>query len=106
MPAKPKMIHNSPHKYERIERKSDHVVYKCMLPGCPHFLPYEELAIGRISLCWGCGAEVELDREMVMHNHRKRPKCQKCIDERKERILALRTIPMEDELEEEESYEE
>ena len=99
-----KPTHLGPHKYERMERKSGHVIYKCMLPGCPHFLPYDELAIGRESLCWGqCGGPVIIDREMVMHNKRRHPRCLGCINERKDRILALRTIPME---EEEESYEE
>lgn len=40
-----------------IERAPGYMVYKCVLPGCAHYVP-RELAEGRKSVCWRCGGEL------------------------------------------------
>lgn len=37
-------------------------VFKCMIPGCPHYLS-RELAVGRDSVCWKCGETLTLNME-------------------------------------------
>lgn len=102
-----KPTHEGLHKYERVEAKtSGAIIYKCQLPGCPHYLPYEELAVNRLSLCWGCGGEVLLTKEIVLWKRNPRPICPKCKEARQEKRELLKLVPtIEDEMEEE-SYEE
>lgn len=57
------------HKYLRViqdKRKdgSTYVVYKCILPGCTHWLR-RELLISRLSICWRCGTEMILNTEAL-----------------------------------------
>lgn len=99
-------IHEGPHKYERMKvGKNDHEIYKCMFPDCPHYLPSLELAIGRLSLCWGidCHNTVEMTRDMVSNRKTVKPMCESCKEERKKRLLALQSVPLISE--EEENYE-
>ncbi len=42
------------HKYMRVLLGDNYIVFKCMLPGCPHYVR-KELFMGRKSLCWRCG---------------------------------------------------
>lgn len=51
------------HKYMRVViGKNGFVVMKCMIPGCRHFIS-RELAVGRESICWKCGAALVLTME-------------------------------------------
>lgn len=53
------------HKYRRINLgKKGYVVYKCMLPNCPHFIR-AELCIGRMSICWRCGKEFVMNEKTL-----------------------------------------
>lgn len=80
------------HLYERRTiGKNDHVIYKCMIPSCTHFLPQRELAEGRASLCWGCKTEITITKEIVSENI-VRPMCEDCREERKRRNEALAQI--------------
>lgn len=81
------------HKYERQEiGKKGWVIYRCMLPDCSHFLPSEIMILGRLSLCWGsCGEAVVYDQYMLSKEI-KHPKCDKCIEEKKERLEVLSRI--------------
>lgn len=45
-----------------LEKKPGYPVFKCALPGCPHFIA-RELAIGRKSVCWKCNGEMVLNME-------------------------------------------
>jgi len=48
------------HKYMRVNLgKNGYVVFKCMIPGCPHYIR-RELAVGRQSICWRCGRPMTL----------------------------------------------
>jgi hypothetical protein len=68
------------------------VFYKCMLPGCSHYLPVADLAIGRESLCWGnCNRLVVITKEDVMREV-KRPMCSECKEERANRKEALKSV--------------
>ena len=44
------------HQYRRVRmgKGKDYVVYRCILPGCSHYIN-KELAPGRESICWECG---------------------------------------------------
>jgi len=44
------------HKYMRVKlgKKKDFIVFKCMIPGCTHYLQ-RDLVVGRESICWVCG---------------------------------------------------
>jgi len=90
----PKKIDHEIHKYKRMSvGRKGHEIYKCMLPNCSHYLPYVELAIGRLSACWGCGASVELTQDMVGDLKTVRPICEDCKKLRKEQRAVLAGIP-------------
>lgn len=44
---------------KRIVRQGGTPVYKCMIPGCTHYIS-RDLVQGRYSICWVC------DKQMVM----------------------------------------
>lgn len=69
-------MNNHIHKYRRIKMGNDYEVYKCVLPGCPHYIR-PELVVGRFSLCWGCDEQFTMSATSAT---RLKPKCQKCID--------------------------
>lgn len=69
--SKPKVYHEGPHKYMKIKFKdSGYEVYKCMIPACTHFIR-KELAIGNLTICWGCGNEFVLTPNRMI----KKPTC-------------------------------
>lgn len=77
------------HKYEKFTWPGGRSYYKCMQPGCPHYLPVMSLAIGRESICWGdCGRLVLITKEDV-HNEIKKPLCDECKKERADRKREL-----------------
>lgn len=61
------------HKYE-LKKLGKYEVYKCMQPGCRHYIA-KGLAENRLSICWKCSEAFVLMKE-VMHMHK--PKCQEC----------------------------
>jgi hypothetical protein len=72
-----KQIHY--HKYERMNWPNGKAFYKCMEPNCTHYLPVENLVIGRESLCWGylCNNLVVIEREDILRKI-KHPTCDSC----------------------------
>ena len=61
------------HKYIRV-RLGKHIVYKCSLANCTHFLR-RELVVGRLSICWRCGEPFVMNRESITLA---RPRCTTC----------------------------
>jgi hypothetical protein len=82
------MTKKSPHyhKYERMNWDNGKIYYKCMEPGCPHYIPHANLAIGRESLCWGinCNKLVIITKEDIARQAL-HPMCSDC-----KRLRALR----------------
>lgn len=69
--AKKRATHLGAHKYIRIKFKdTGTVMYKCAHPGCPHFIR-QELVVGRMTICWGCGNEFALTSNRLI----KKPTC-------------------------------
>jgi len=64
------------HKYKKVTMGKNFVVYKCVLPGCTHYVR-SELAVGRFSLCWMCEGQFVMTEISAT---RLKPKCQSCID--------------------------
>lgn len=76
------------HKYKRfLVGKGGHMIFRCMIPGCSHFIPNKELVIGAISQCWGdCGNTVILNYLHTSTNQTgARPLCQECKDTKRRR---------------------
>lgn len=48
------------HKYYKT-KLGDYTIYRCSLPGCAHYVPYE-LVLNRVSLCNKCGNEMVMTR--------------------------------------------
>lgn len=86
-----KATHSTPHKYERgTIGNNGHTIYKCMLPGCTHYLPHSFHALNQLSLCWGgCGNAVMMDKKMIDIDKIKHPFCSICAGKRAERRAAL-----------------
>lgn len=74
------------HKYQLFKWPSGKTFYKCILPGCPHYLPLAHLTIGRESLCHGymCNNLTVITREDVSRGV-VYPMCSECKEKRKER---------------------
>lgn len=81
------------HKYQRINlgKKETYQVYRCMLTNCPHYLT-PELAISRLSICWGCNIPFRLSTDDVRST---KPMCHNCRRERIERLDKMRLLPVE-----------
>jgi hypothetical protein len=63
------------HKYMRVKLGTrGFEVYKCMLTNCPHYIR-RELVIGRLTICWRCGAEARMSQQMATA---KKPTCLEC----------------------------
>ncbi len=63
------------HKYMRVRwGKNGTVVYRCMLPDCPHYA-HPEMTRNRRSICWKCGSIFIMTGEKLQV---KKPKCDKC----------------------------
>lgn len=63
------------HKYMKVEwGKNKTLVWRCMIPGCPHYV-HEEMARNRHSLCWECGGPFVMTLEKML---RRKPKCDNC----------------------------
>lgn len=90
MPKSKTPVH---HKYERFYWPNKKPFYKCMVPGCAHYLPMVELAIGRESICWGpgCNRLVTITKEDVQRDL-KHPMCEDCRRERQEKREELMKI--------------
>jgi hypothetical protein len=85
------------HKYERSTLgKNEHIIYRCKLPGCGHYILNKELAEGRLSLCWGkdCNNATQISKQMIQKEI-KHPMCTKCKELRKARRLELMNIGKE-----------
>jgi hypothetical protein len=89
------MTRQSPHfhKYELRKWPNQKSFYKCVLPGCSHYLPIARLAEGRESLCHGfeCNNLVTLTHEDVVREIKK-PMCSVCKERRKEKKEELSRI--------------
>jgi hypothetical protein len=57
-----------------LVKAAGHPVCRCMLPNCTHYISLE-LAIGRKSLCWGCGSELILTAELAKSKKPCHPEC-------------------------------
>jgi hypothetical protein len=78
--------HPGPHKYQRIKwrsRKADgepYVIFKCMLPGCTHYVP-RDLVVGNETICWKCGRTFQM---AYAHTYLAKPHCVYCTKGRQE----------------------
>ena len=81
------------HKYERIELGSKGwIIYKCMLPGCTHYLPMAKLIVGKESLCWGLCDGTVIYTQDDYEKKLKHPMCESCREQRKEQRQALASL--------------
>jgi|SRR5665213_641658 len=88
----PKLRHL--HKYERTEiGKKGHVVYRCVILGCSHFLPSQQLIINRESLCWGVCGDIVVYTQDDYNQKLKRPMCASCRLERQKQKEVLQSVP-------------
>lgn len=78
------MMKKHVHKYERVEAgKKGWVIFKCMLPGCTHFLPVAKMMVNRMSLCWGICDGLAIYTQRDYEVNLKHPMCEPCREIRK-----------------------
>lgn len=64
------------HRYMRTRPRNE-IIWKCMLPGCSHFIPLNTTVVGRNSMCWECGEAFTIeDRHTKQEDGM--PKCDPC----------------------------
>lgn len=59
------------HQYRRATLGKDYLIYKCVLPGCTHYIS-ADLIIGKKNKCWRCGDDHIISRKLA------KPHCAKC----------------------------
>ena len=68
------------HKYKRVDigRKNPYIVFRCVLPGCGHYVQ-EKFIIGREAQCWKCGSvfTIEYKESKLARPHCPDPACHK-----------------------------
>jgi len=69
------------HKYQRVKFKSGYTIYRCMQPGCSHFVR-EELILNREAICWRCGGVFIITQLL------KKPHCLNCVKKSPHAIAA------------------
>lgn len=77
--------HERAHKYmkKKVGNKNNpYIVWKCMVPGCTHYITYE-LGENRHTICWRCGDTTILDKLMMELT---RPHCRKCTKGAKRKV--------------------
>ena len=82
------------HKYKRVKMGKSHIILRCMLPLCSHYLPHINLALGKMCACATCGEAMIIDKVSIKHAN---PHCDKCI---KRRPKELKDVQIEQKLEE------
>lgn len=91
----PKLKHT--HKYERTEvGKNGWIIYRCVLPGCTHYLPSAQLIVGKNSLCWGVCEGTTVYTQEDYNQKLKRPMCSGCRAIRQAQREALAYVPESD----------
>jgi len=79
------------HQYKKIDIgvKNKYEVYKCVLPGCSHYMPNMNGVVGAVTLCnGGCGKTLIMTQQIVT-NRVEKPICDDCKEIRKkDRALA------------------
>lgn len=83
-----KSIHSGSHQYYKVKYKTGTLVFRCGLPGCPHFV-YEPMIVNRTSLCYRCHKEFIITRKTIRS---KRFHCEDCTLGRKGKIDTLDTL--------------
>ena len=80
------MKHQGPHKYKRLKmgRGKDYIVFRCDIPGCPHYVP-RDLVTGRETICWKCGKTFIMSTK---DSHHSKPSCG-CLSFRQERLAGM-----------------
>lgn len=65
------------HKYQRITFTFGSKVWACRLPDCNHYMPrhLEATVEGKATICWQCGNDFVLDRDAMLEDS---PRCPKC----------------------------
>lgn len=91
------MKYDHTHKYKRILLgKNDYYVYRCMIPGCNHYIQMEA-AVGRETICWGVAPDC-LGKLFITEKNIElktvHPICEKCKEYKREKVALFQTIPM------------
>lgn len=71
---------NHIHKYKKILLGHRYTVFRCMQPGCTHYL-HHSLIVGKFSVCWRCSGVF-----VISGKHKKLTKmhCDNCTKKTKE----------------------
>ncbi len=65
------------HKYKRMTMGAKYKVLKCIVPGCPHYVPLNNMAIGRICECNRCEKPMTLTKASL---RLAKPHCEDCVE--------------------------
>ena len=85
-------VENHVHKYKRVDiGGKGYIIYRCMIPGCSHYLPTKELIINRETLCWDCNRITVYTQEMYNRKIMD-PLCEDCRQKRIERREELKAL--------------
>ena len=75
------------HKYQKkdIGSNKKYEVYKCMIPGCSHYISLKQ-AEGKLAICHSCNDAFVITRSTLTGSSGKplaKPKCPDCINHKK-----------------------
>lgn len=63
------------HKYIRDKFRTGTQIYKCVLPGCSHYI-LAQFVINKVSICWRCGEDFVINKRA---SDLKKPTCDDCV---------------------------
>lgn len=80
------------HKYERYTYDTGHVILRCVLPNCNHYIA-KDLASNKLAICHRCGEEFQLDKKLVeLH----KPHCYDCTRDGSNQFIKGKARPVVD----------
>lgn len=80
------------HKYKKVVLGKNYTVYKCVLPGCDHYISVA-LALGKIAECWRCGSPFTITADIIRKGRVvAKPHCKPCTKSKKEKTEIIEKL--------------
>ena len=65
------------HKYQLVKQESGREIYRCMMPGCRHFIPVDMIE-NQVSVCHKCEEEFVVRKHLLFPRRVVKLHCNEC----------------------------
>lgn len=80
------------HRYEKAKIGKNHVIYRCNLPGCTHYID-KNLVRGRLAICNRCGEAFVIS---IAASKLAKPHCDDCTKKKDESFEKIKEFVLEE----------